>query len=66
MKKSIIFSFALIISFLFFSQNQLTIEDNYKNGSRITQAKKLQGDLMIIRGKAFENVQYQSFERITN
>lgn len=41
-------------------------EVNYIEGSPITHAKKLQGDLMIIHGTADDNVHYQSFERMTN
>ncbi|MDT0552125.1 S9 family peptidase [Urechidicola vernalis] len=41
-------------------------EANYIEGSPITHAKKLQGDLMIIHGTGDDNVHYQSFERLTN
>ncbi|MBL4642411.1 MAG: S9 family peptidase [Flavobacteriaceae bacterium] len=39
---------------------------NYIEGSPITHAKKLQGDLMIIHGTGDDNVHYQSFERMAN
>lgn len=41
-------------------------ETNYIEGSPITHAKKLEGDLMIIHGTADDNVHYQSFERLAN
>ena len=41
-------------------------EANYIEGSPITHAKKLQGDLMIIHGTGDDNVHYQSFERLAN
>ncbi len=41
-------------------------EDNYIEGSPITHAHKLEGDLMIIHGTADDNVHYQSFERLVN
>lgn len=41
-------------------------EANYIEGSPITHAHKLEGDLMIIHGTADDNVHYQSFERLTN
>ncbi len=41
-------------------------EANYIEGSPITHAKNLQGDLMIMHGTADDNVHYQSFERLTN
>ena len=45
------------------------LEDNEKNyieGSPITHAPKLEGNLMIIHGTADDNVHYQSFERLAN
>jgi dipeptidyl-peptidase 4 len=41
-------------------------EANYIEGSPITHAKKLQGNLMIMHGTADDNVHYQSFERMAN
>lgn len=41
-------------------------EANYIEGSPITHAHKLQGDLMIMHGTADDNVHYQSFERLAN
>ncbi|MFT7067284.1 MAG: dipeptidyl-peptidase-4 [Spirosomataceae bacterium] len=41
-------------------------EANYIEGSPITHAHKLEGDLMIIHGTADDNVHYQSFERLVN
>ncbi len=41
-------------------------EANYIEGSPITHAHKLKGDLMIIHGTADDNVHYQSFERLAN
>ncbi len=41
-------------------------EANYIEGSPITHAKNLQGNLMIMHGTADDNVHYQSFERMTN
>ena len=41
-------------------------ESNYIDGSPISHAKNLEGDLMIIHGTADDNVHYQSFERLTN
>ena len=41
-------------------------EANYIDGSPISHAKKLQGNLMIMHGTADDNVHYQSFERLTN
>ena len=41
-------------------------ETNYINGSPISHAKNLQGNLMIMHGTADDNVHYQSFERLTN
>lgn len=41
-------------------------EANYIEGSPITHAKKLEGNLMIMHGTADDNVHYQSFERLAN
>ena len=41
-------------------------EANYIDGSPITHAKNLQGNLLIMHGTADDNVHYQSFERLTN
>ena len=41
-------------------------EDNYIDGSPISHASKLEGNLMIIHGTADDNVHYQSFERMAN
>ena len=45
------------------------LDDNsegYINGSPITHAHNLQGDLMIMHGTADDNVHYQSFEMLVN
>jgi dipeptidyl-peptidase-4 len=41
-------------------------EANYIEGSPISHAKHLKGDLMIMHGTADDNVHYQSFERLAN
>jgi dipeptidyl-peptidase-4 len=41
-------------------------EANYIEGSPITHAHKLEGDLMVIHGTADDNVHYQSFEKLVN
>lgn len=41
-------------------------EEGYINGSPITHAHNLQGDLMVIHGTADDNVHYQSFEMLVN
>lgn len=41
-------------------------ETNYIEGSPISHAKKLEGNLMIVHGTADDNVHYQSFERLAN
>ncbi|SEG08083.1 S9 family peptidase [Algoriphagus boritolerans] len=41
-------------------------EEGYINGSPITYAKNLQGELMIIHGTADDNVHYQSFEMLVD
>ncbi len=40
--------------------------DGYREGSPITHAKKLTGNLMIMHGTADDNVHYQNFERLVN
>jgi len=40
--------------------------EGYKNGSPITHAHKLEGDLLIMHGTADDNVHYQSFEMLAN
>ncbi|HSF90145.1 MAG TPA: S9 family peptidase [Saprospiraceae bacterium] len=40
--------------------------EGYREGSPITHASKLQGNLMIIHGTADDNVHYQSFEMLVN
>jgi dipeptidyl-peptidase 4 len=45
------------------------LDDNvkgYKDGSPITHAKNLQGNLLIVHGTADDNVHYQSFEMLAN
>jgi dipeptidyl-peptidase-4 len=41
-------------------------QEGYQNGSPITQAHKLEGDLLIMHGTADDNVHYQSFEMLAN
>lgn len=41
-------------------------EDGYKNGSPITYAHQLKGNLLIIHGKGDDNVHYQNFEALVN
>jgi dipeptidyl-peptidase 4 len=41
-------------------------QEGYINGSPITHAHNLQGDLMIMHGTADDNVHYQSFEMLAN
>lgn len=41
-------------------------QDGYKNGSPITFAHQLEGDLLIIHGTGDDNVHYQSFEMLVN
>ena len=46
-----------------------TPQDNpegYRDGSPITHAHNLQGNLLIMHGTADDNVHYQSFEMLTN
>ena len=40
--------------------------EGYREGSPITHAKKLQGNLLIMHGTADDNVHYQSFEMLVN
>ncbi len=41
-------------------------EEGFKNGSPITFASGLKGNLLIIHGTGDDNVHYQSFERLVN
>jgi dipeptidyl-peptidase-4 len=41
-------------------------EEGYTDGSPITHAHKLEGNLLIVHGTADDNVHYQSFERLIN
>jgi dipeptidyl-peptidase-4 len=41
-------------------------EKNYIDGSPITHAHKLQGNLLIVHGTGDDNVHYQNFERLVN
>jgi dipeptidyl-peptidase-4 len=40
--------------------------EGYKNGSPITFAKNLKGNLLIVHGTGDDNVHYQSFEMLVN
>ena len=40
--------------------------DGYKNGSPITFARNLKGNLLIVHGTGDDNVHYQSFEMLVN
>ena len=40
--------------------------EGYREGSPLTHAKKLEGNLMIIHGTADDNVHYQNFEMLAN
>jgi dipeptidyl-peptidase-4 len=40
--------------------------EGYKDGSPITHAKNLKGNLLIMHGTGDDNVHYQSFEMLTN
>ncbi len=41
-------------------------EKGYTDGSPITHAHRLEGNLLIVHGTADDNVHYQSFERLVN
>ena len=41
-------------------------EEGYTDGSPITHAHRLEGNLLIVHGTADDNVHYQSFERLVN
>lgn len=41
-------------------------KEGYRDGSPITHAHKLEGNLLIIHGTADDNVHYQSFEMLVN
>lgn len=41
-------------------------EAGYRDGSPITHAHRLEGNLLIVHGTADDNVHYQSFERLVN
>lgn len=41
-------------------------EEGFKNGSPITFASQLKGNLLIIHGTGDDNVHYQSFEKLVN
>ncbi|UCE43317.1 MAG: S9 family peptidase [Candidatus Aminicenantes bacterium] len=41
-------------------------KEGYTNGSPITHAHRLEGNLLIVHGTADDNVHYQSFERLVN
>ena len=41
-------------------------EEGYKNGSPITFAGQLKGNLLIVQGTGDDNVHYQGFERLVN
>ncbi len=41
-------------------------EKNYIDGSPITHAHRLEGNLLIVHGTADDNVHYQNFERLVN
>lgn len=41
-------------------------EEGYKNGSPITYARQLKGNLLIVHGTGDDNVHYQNFEALVN
>jgi len=41
-------------------------KEGYREGSPLTHAKKLQGNLLIMHGTGDDNVHYQNFEMLTN
>lgn len=41
-------------------------EEGFKNGSPITFAKDLKGNLLIVHGTGDDNVHYQGFEALVN
>jgi dipeptidyl-peptidase-4 len=41
-------------------------DEGYTDGSPITHAHRLEGNLLIVHGTADDNVHYQSFERLVN
>ena len=41
-------------------------EEGFRNGSPITFAKQLQGNLLIVHGTGDDNVHYQGFEMLVN
>ena len=41
-------------------------KEGYRDGSPITHAHNLEGNLMIMHGTADDNVHYQSFEMLAN
>jgi dipeptidyl-peptidase-4 len=41
-------------------------KEGYREGSPLTHAKKLEGNLMIMHGTGDDNVHYQNFEMLVN